>query len=361
MISPNVQNFELGINTVSSFDKLHIKQYDKNLREFRFIFIENNEIITIPNDYNAKFQATKPDGTIVFDDCTILNNNTVVYKPKESLSSSAITGTIKAEIGFYKSGATSDDDGLIQPVSFDIILEPSAMKRDGIISSNDFNTLTIMINSLTGLVENAEQTIIDVNSAIVDSNEATQAAIVATQNAIDVNEEITENENGRIERDSVRPVWHYVTQSQYDALPQEDKDNILNVYRITDNTDSNLITTLADLLSQIQTALEAVEESTIDINNINDLIVTSIQTWSSSKITSRIRTFNYTASSTVSSISHGLNYSPTTDDLMIFYNGVLLEENVNYTNSADFHTVNLTSWTIPSGGKVYFKLYKYVK
>jgi hypothetical protein len=361
MLNPNVQSLELGVNKVRNYDKLHIKQYDKNLREFRFMFIEDNDMITIPEGYIAKFQATKPDGTIVFDDCTIENNNTVVFKPKESLSSSKVTGTIKAEIGFYKSGMTSEDDGLIQPVSFDIILDPSAMNRDGIISSNDFNTLTIMINTLTGSITTFNEKIIEVNEAIANSIEATQDAIGATELANEKNIEFTDSENERRANDAVRPIWHYVTQAQYDALPQTDKDNILNFYRITDNQDSNLIATLTDLLLQITTALSAVESSTVDINNINDLIITEIQTWSSSKITNRIRKFDYTASSTVTSITHGLNYTPTTDDLLVFYNGVLLEENINYTNSADFHTINLSSWTIPSGGKVYFKLIKYIK
>jgi hypothetical protein len=218
-----------------------------------------------------------------------------------------------------------------------------------------------MINTLTGSITTFNEKIIEVNEAIANSIEATQDAIGATELANEKNIEFTDSENERRANDAVRPIWHYVTQAQYDALPQTDKDNILNFYRITDNQDSNLIATLTDLLLQITTALSAVESSTVDINNINDLIITEIQTWSSSKITNRIRKFDYTASSTVTSITHGLNYTPTTDDLLVFYNGVLLEENINYTNSADFHTINLSSWTIPSGGKVYFKLIKYIK
>jgi hypothetical protein len=263
MLNPNIQTIELGINKVRNYDKLHIKQYDKNLREFRFLFIENNEIITIPSGYTAKFQATKPDGTIVFDNCTIENSNTVVYRPKESLSSSAITGIVKAEIGFYKSSSKTESDGLIQPVTFDIILEPSAMNRDRVISSDNFNALTVAINTVEGLVLSVQTAVDDVNSALLEIQQSLSQLSTLNQQVTDaeklrkLNENQREqNEENRIAAELLRPNYYYLTQAEYDALPLSQKEDHSKLYEITDN-DGELPNELQNLIIEAQEATEA--------------------------------------------------------------------------------------------------------
>ena len=59
MLDLNVQELQLGINEIQSFKRLKMKQYGKNLREFRISFLEDGEILTIHSTYVAKFQATK--------------------------------------------------------------------------------------------------------------------------------------------------------------------------------------------------------------------------------------------------------------------------------------------------------------
>lgn len=329
-------------------------QYDTRTRYIRATIYKNGELYPITADKIITFSATKPDNLGIDNQASIDSQGRIIYMMTEQTT--AKHGTFNAEFRIYDteviSGITYSRRKTV--FSFKVFVAKSSLKDDTVISSNEFNVLTDLISTVGDIIS-------DATTLIANLTELEQTVSSNEDIRVENEEERVTNEEGRVERDSVRPVWHYVTQAEYDALPSADKNNPLNIYQITDNTDATLYTTLADLLNQITTALNAVQSSTVNINNINDLIVTTIQTWSSSKIASRIRTYKYTASSTVSSITHNLNYAPTTDDLQIFYNGVLLDEGDNFTHSADYKTINLVGWTIASGDKLYFKLYKFTK
>lgn len=74
----------------------------------------------------------------------------------------------------------------------------------------------------------------------------------------------------------------------------------------------------------------------------------------------KIKITTFTApSDNVSVIPCNLKYDSIRDDLMVFYNGVLLEEGVNYNvNSGQ---ITLIGWAIKHGEVIYFKLYKDVR
>lgn len=349
-VEPINLDFREKVNDIT----IPVPQYDTNRRYIRATLFVNGQPFEANETQVITFSGTKPDHTKLYNPAGIDEQGRVIYEITEETTSSP--GTFPACITIYDTKIVEGITITRRTASFNfkVWVQKSALSDDAVISTDEFKVLTDMIATVGDIITDG--------TALLESMSELETQI-ETAEAIRVTNENTRisNEETRVEHDSVRPVWHDVTQAQYDSLPQEDIDNPLNIYQITDNADSALISTLSDLLNQITIALAAVESSTVDINNINDLIVTTIQTWSSAKIASRIRTFNYTASSTVDSITHSLDYNNTTDDLQVFYNGLLLEEGINYTNSTDFHTINFTSWTINNGDRVYFKLYKYVK
>jgi hypothetical protein len=244
MIDPNVQELLVGANEIQSFKRLKMKQFDKNLREFRISLIEDGELTVIPSGYVAKFQATKPDKTIVLDNCTIVDN-VVIYKPKEQLST--VAGTVECEIGFYipDPEGNTNEDGLIQSVTFEILVEKSAMDRNAVISSNEFNTLTIMINTITGLIVEANEALSQIEGVI----ESEEGRVIAENGRVDA-EEI------RVQKDLTRPDYIYLTQAQYDALPLIEKEDINKIYEITDD-DGELPNELEALILDTQNAATA--------------------------------------------------------------------------------------------------------
>lgn len=71
----------------------------------------------------------------------------------------------------------------------------------------------------------------------------------------------------------------------------------------------------------------------------------------------KIATFTATSDNT-STIIHNLDYSPLNDDMIVIYRGVYLELGVNYIDNADYKSITLTDWSIATGEKITFKLYK---
>lgn len=56
-----------------------------------------------------------------------------------------------------------------------------------------------------------------------------------------------------------------------------------------------------------------------------------------------------------------VDYDTNHDDMIVSYNGVLLENPDNYTVNANNSSIDLSSWSIDSGNVVRFRLYKNCK
>jgi hypothetical protein len=90
-----------------------------------------------------------------------------------------------------------------------------------------------------------------------------------------------------------------------------------------------------------------------------DEIAYSLAKQAKDQTDSKIQPYTFVATSTTSTINHNFDYSPTTDKLIIYCNGLLLNQD-NYTDNSDKKGITLTGWTIPSGYVVDFILYKNV-
>ena len=197
----NTQELKVGLNGVVEFKPIQMKQYDKNTRRIEIILLDGSDIYEIPVGAVAKFQATKSDGTIIFDNCNI-ENGIIIYKATEQLST--YPGNVKCEIGIYEPDANGDTskDGLLQSATFNITVEESAMDRSAVISSSEFNTLTIMINTITGLVESVTVMLSDIETALANTETAisnTEIAIGNAEQATTETQQATDSANDLIQ------------------------------------------------------------------------------------------------------------------------------------------------------------------
>ena len=60
-------------------------------------------------------------------------------------------------------------------------------------------------------------------------------------------------------------------------------------------------------------------------------------------------------------IVHNLSYNPSNDDMVVIYQGIILEENVNYVQVSGNLSIDLQNWSINTGEKIKFKIYKNMK
>lgn len=118
--------------------------------------------------------------------------------------------------------------------------------------------------------------------------------------------------------------------------------------------------------TNVENALKEMYENAIIDLGINDAVVALGTSWSSTKInteiSNKIKTATFTAvANNTTNIVHNLTYDPLHDDLLAFYMGLLLENPLNYTDNVNNISINLVDWSINTGEKIYFKLYKNVK
>lgn len=91
----------------------------------------------IGEDCTAVFSAVKPDGTTIWNDCTI-SGDVVIYDMTEQTTSA--TGVVNCEIQIY------DPYGaLLTSASFLLLVEDGASNRSAVVSSDEFAMLQTMV------------------------------------------------------------------------------------------------------------------------------------------------------------------------------------------------------------------------
>ena len=143
--------FTLDIHKPHSSVCLNVKRGDTNSRALFITLSENGLPYHISPECYAVFTATKPDGNIVFNHCTIEGDLiTYVLTPQTV----AVEGRLDCEIKLY--GA---DDMLITSPGFDIIVRDTVFDEgDEIESETEVDALTHLISEATTVIHESKET-----------------------------------------------------------------------------------------------------------------------------------------------------------------------------------------------------------
>ena len=154
-MNDSITRISLDIHGTSSKDTVNAKRGD-TARRIIISLVDGGIPYIISDDCHAVFTAKKPDGHVVYNDCTI-ENNTIIYKFTEQTV--AVEGRVNSEIKLY--GA---DDRLITSPKFTIAVFGTVYDEgDEIESSDEFNTLTKLVVD----AQNAIQAAKEMESALV--------------------------------------------------------------------------------------------------------------------------------------------------------------------------------------------------
>ena len=131
----------------------------------------------------AVLTATKPDGNILYNHCSI-EDNEIIYEITEQTT--AVAGRMMAEIKLY-----GKDDKLITSAKFRIIVSGTVYSDDKVESKDEVSALTYLISETFGCrdvareaADAAEKAVTDATAAIADAEKAVEDAETATINAI---------------------------------------------------------------------------------------------------------------------------------------------------------------------------------
>lgn len=124
----SIKRISLDVHSPSSNETVNIKRGD-TARRICISLVDGGMPYTISEDCSAVFTAKKPDGTVVYNDCSI-ENNTIIYNVTEQTV--ALEGRVNCEIKLY--GA---DGKLITSPKFTILVFGTVYNEGDEIESKD--------------------------------------------------------------------------------------------------------------------------------------------------------------------------------------------------------------------------------
>lgn len=136
---------------------------------------------TIESDCYAVFKATKPDGSILYNACTI-ENNEIIYEFTEQTCTSV--GRCRCEIALY-----GMDETLITSPRFVLLVDGTIYPDESVESSDEFSALTKLVGDTFEVAKTANEAAENANTAATGANVATGNANEASRVACEAAEE----------------------------------------------------------------------------------------------------------------------------------------------------------------------------
>ena len=149
----SVYRISLDIHKTASQLSFSARQGDTNRRLY-ISLVENGAPYVISQDCYAVFTARKPDGTVIFNDCTI-QDNTIIYDMTEQTT--ALVGRCECDVSLY-----GRDSEMLSSPRFAYTVYPSLGTEEGVISTDEVTALRTLIteaNSAIGRANTVTRTI----------------------------------------------------------------------------------------------------------------------------------------------------------------------------------------------------------
>ena len=171
-MNDSIYRISLDIHEHGSQSVLKAKKTDTG-RKLHISLRAGGTPYIIEDDCYAVFKATKPDDSILYNACTI-ENNEIVYEFTEQTCTSV--GRCRCEIALY-----GLDNKLITSPRFSLLVDGTIYPDGSVESTDEFSALTDLVGDTLKFIDGATK-------ATNDANEATEATNVATSNAIQATE-----------------------------------------------------------------------------------------------------------------------------------------------------------------------------
>ena len=144
---------------------LIMKEGDVDSREILITVTDNGKIFDVTN-HNIKVKWHKPDHTIVFNDCTITDDEKILIVCTEQML--IVDGIAKCEVVIYD----LDNETVLSTMSFDISIRDSVVHNKDIESSSEFLSLSNLLFAANGIFNTLKEHISDVICHITDTERA---------------------------------------------------------------------------------------------------------------------------------------------------------------------------------------------
>lgn len=355
------------------------KQHDLKSRFLKIkLFNEAKEFNVNDRDLAFKFFARKPDGTEVFNNCTVENNFVVIELTSQTL---AVAGKVKAELMIY--GKANGEVLTTKPFIINVI--PSINSQSAIESTNEYSVIMDLVKELEEYWRiHRYYSIYDVKTDIVTV--PVNIAELTREDSVNVylnGVRLIENVEFRIDFTAaptcvnLRGNWTNGDQLYFEFLRRvkgkttgSDGGNVTSI-----SANKVAIQPAIFNKSNVQEALTYIKTDIVGgdnlnslqtqskanlINAINELVqrVVKLEGANSNRALTR-NSHIYTLTKTTASLTvpASLNYNRNTDLLQVYVAGAKVSSN-GYVYNADTNTINCSQGTWDTGTEILIEVIK---
>ncbi len=184
-ITPLIQQYTVDFASNNNF--LFVKGIQGDGYGTRYVDISlmnNGQPYTVNREaVTVIIRGTKPDNNMIFNECQILDNNTIRVEITQQMS--AVSGRSNYEVSIM----SNLENRALTSFPFFIIISKSSFDVGYVTSSNEFGLLVEKINQVHQIQADLSGLKSEMENVIQDSNEATDNCIEATENAINATQE----------------------------------------------------------------------------------------------------------------------------------------------------------------------------
>lgn len=190
-ISPLIQQYTVDFASSNNFVFVKGIQGDGyGTRYIDIALLNDTQPYTINSDaVTVVIRGTKPDNKAVFNECEIINNNTIRAEITQQMSAVAGKGDYEISIMDKK------ENRALTSFPFYIIISKSSFDIGYVVSSDEFGLLISKINQIDKLEINVSELIEETLETINSSKSQTEQCKIATDDAINATNSLREFHN----------------------------------------------------------------------------------------------------------------------------------------------------------------------
>jgi hypothetical protein len=166
------KEIDMDISKQSTYVSMHFPQGDNIDRKFYINLFDGSDEYIIPSSAIVRFQMTKRNGTAIYNNCAVINNQ-IEFE---------VTPAISAEGGRHPAQFKLTDSvsgGELKTFRFHILLEENVDIESVVVNSSEFTALQDMelrLGDADAILSEAEAATISANNAAISANNAATSA-----------------------------------------------------------------------------------------------------------------------------------------------------------------------------------------
>ena len=315
-MSNRLQQITIDINSDNNFQYVRAIQGDANGYLAEITIVADGIPYEIDQSKTATLRGTKPDGKQIFNTCEITENNTILIKSTEQLTSTL--GRSKYEISFYGKNNPSGETTF----PFYIVVVESAVNAKTVVSSNEFTALQEAFANVDSKISTVDQSIVDMNNTLNTANTTISEMNSLYSEVNKLKDDVESSETVRQSNESLR------------NTQEENRQN--KTKSALDNLELEKTTAINEMKANVQSEVESMQTKTQDaLNNIANAISSSeTATSNANKATERANK----AASDCENIVAGTGFITTSEKGVV--NGVATLDENGFVPSAQLSLTN---------------------